>query len=354
MTLRVVVTCETFVDVKGIIESAGDIEVEILEPFTEHEPYVEALKDADGALVATWPLTGRDVLEACPKLKVVSRMGVGVDSIDLDAATELGVLACNVPGVNTVEVADHAMAMLLAILRRIPETVQASRDGKWSDDPALMREFQETVDRVGGKTVGILGFGNIGRAFAQRIRGFGPKRIIAFDPYGYQSQADLYGVQLVELDELLAESDIISIHSPHTAATDHIINAETLAKMKSTAILLNCARGKIVDQVALHAALRDGQIAFAGIDVTEVEPVASEDPILTLPNIYVTPHLAGYSPTFLEECGQKQAENVSFSLTGRAPHGLTNPDVIKTIAVQRAGDGGRWANVPDFSTSLPF
>ena len=299
MTLRVVVTCETFVDVKGIIESAGDIEVELLEPFTDHEPYVEALKDADGALVATWPLTGRDVLEACPKLKVVSRMGVGVDSIDLDAATDLGVLACNVPGVNTVEVADHAMAMLLSILRRIPETVAATREGKWSDDPELMREFQETVDRVAGKTVGILGFGNIGRAFAQRVRGFGPKRIIAFDPFGYQSSADLYGVQLVELEELLAESDIISIHSPHTGATDHIINADTLAQMKPTAILINCARGKIVDQVALSAALRDGQIGFAGIDVTEIEPVASEDPILGLDNVYVTPHLAGYSPHLL-------------------------------------------------------
>ena len=354
MTLRVVVTCETFVDVKGIIESAGDIEVEIFDQFTESEPYIEALRDADGALVATWPLTGRDVLETCSKLKVVSRMGVGVDSIDLDAATELGVLACNVPGVNTVEVADHAMAMVLSILRRIPETVAASRDGKWSDDPALMREFQETVDRVAGKTVGILGFGNIGKAFAQRVRGFGPMRIIAFDPFGYQSGADLYGVQLVELDELLAESDIITIHAPHTADTDHIINADTLEKMKPTAILVNCARGKLVDQVALHAALRDGQIAFAGIDVTEVEPIASEDPILTLPNCYVTPHLAGYSPTFLEECGQKQAENVSFALTGRAPHGLTNPDVIKTIAVQRAAGGGRWEGIPDFSTGLPF
>ena len=266
----------------------------------------------------------------------------------------MGVLACNVPGVNTVEVADHAMAMMLSILRRIPETVAATREGKWSDDPALMREYQESVDRVGGKTVGILGFGNIGRAFAQRVRGFGPKRIIAHDPYGYQSSADLYGVQLVSLEELWAESDIISIHSPHTAATNHIINADSLAKMKSTAILINCARGKLVDQVALHAALRDGQIAFAGIDVTEVEPVASEDPILSLPNCFVTPHLAGYSPTFLEECGQKQAENVSFALTGRAPHGLANPDVIKTIAVQRSGDGGRWAGIPDFSTGLPF
>ena len=354
MTLKVAVTCETFVDVAEVIRQSGDIDVQIHKPFTDTDEYIDALKDVDGALVATWPLTDRHVLESCPKLKVVSRMGVGVDSIDLDAATELGVLACNVPGVNTVEVADHAMAMMLAILRKLPESIAATKEGAWSDNPQLMKEFQTQVDRVGGKVVGILGFGNIGRAFAQRVRGFGPRRIISFDPFVPQSTADLYGVEIVSLEEMLSESDIITIHSPHTAATDHIINADTLAQMKPTAILLNCARGKIVDQVALHAALRDGQIAFAGIDVTEVEPIDAEDPILSLPNIYVTPHLAGYSPLFLEECGTKQAENVSFALTGKAPHGLANSEVIKSIAVMRSQGGGRWEGIPDFGTGGPF
>ncbi len=354
MTLKVAVTCETFVDIAGIIQQSGDIEVTVHDEFDDTDAYIDALRDADGALIATWPLTDRRVLEECTKLKVVSRMGVGVDSIDMDAATELGVLACNVPGVNTVEVADHAMAMMLAILRRIPESVASTRSGAWSDDPALMREFQTTVDRVAGKTVGILGLGNIGRAFSQRVSGFGPRRIIAYDPVVSQSVADLYSVELVSWKELLSESDIITIHAPHVPDTHHMINADTLSKMKPTAILLNCARGQIVDQVALHAALRDGQIAFAGIDVTEIEPIDPEDPILSLPNIYVTPHLAGYSPTFLEECGQKQAENVSFALTGRAPHGLANPEVIKTIAVMRSQGGGRWAGVPDFSAGSGF
>lgn len=354
MTLKVGVTCETFVDVKSIIESAGDIEVSILGGFKESGEYIDALKDMDGALIATWPLTDRTVLEECSKLKVVSRMGVGVDSIDLDAATELGVLACNVPGVNTVEVADHAIAMVLAILRRLPETIRDTRRGKWSDDPALMREYQTTVDRVAGKTVGILGVGNIGRAFSQRVRGFGPKRVIGLDPVVPQSTADLYGIQLVDQDEFFTESDIISIHAPHVAATHHIVNADTLAQMKPTAILVNCSRGQIVDQVALHAALRDGQIAFAGLDVTEIEPIDPEDPILSLSNIYVTPHLAGYSPTFLEECGIKQAENVSRALTGIPPHGLANPEVIKTIAVMRSRDGGRWKGIPDFRTGTGF
>ena len=354
MTLKVGVTCETFVDVKSIIESAGDIEVSILGGFQETDEYIEAMRDLDGALVATWPLTDRAVLEACTKLKVVSRMGVGVDSIDLPAATDLGVLACNVPGVNTVEVADHAMALTLAILRRLPETIRDTRQGKWSDDPALMREYQTTVDRIAGKTVGILGVGNIGRAYSQRVRGFGPKRVIGLDPVIPQSTADLYGIQLVGQDEFFSESDIITIHAPHVRATHHIINADTLGMMKPTAILINCSRGQIVDQVALHAALRDGQIAFAGLDVTEIEPIDPEDPILGLSNVYITPHLAGYSPTFLEECGIKQAENVSRALTGLPPHGLANPEVIKTIAVMRSQGGGRWQGIPDFETGAGF
>ena len=354
MTLKVGVTCETFVDVKSIIESAGDIEVSILGGYQETDEYIEAMRDLDGALVATWPLTDRAVLEACTKLKVVSRMGVGVDSIDLPAATDLGVLACNVPGVNTVEVADHAMALTLAILRRLPETIRDTRQGKWSDDPALMREYQTTVDRIAGKTVGILGVGNIGRAYSQRVRGFGPKRVIGLDPVIPQSTADLYGIQLVGQDEFFSESDIITIHAPHVRATHHIINADTLGMMKPTAILINCSRGQIVDQVALHAALRDGQIAFAGLDVTEIEPIDPEDPILGLSNVYITPHLAGYSPTFLEECGIKQAENVSRALTGLPPHGLANPEVIKTIAVMRSQGGGRWQGIPDFETGAGF
>jgi D-3-phosphoglycerate dehydrogenase len=249
-----------------------------------------------------------------------------------------------------VEVADHTMAMLLAIIRQIPQSIDATRRGAWSDDPKAMRQFQSTVGRIAGNVVGIIGFGNIGRAFATRVRGFGPKRVIAYDPYISQSAGDLFGVELVPLEELLAEADFITVHTPLTEETRHLINADTLHKMKPSAILLNCARGPIVDQVALHAALRDGVIAFAGIDVTEREPIDMEDPLLSLPNVFVTPHLAGYSPTFLQECGIKQAENVVRALTGTRPHGLANPDVIKTIAVMRAQGGDhRWAGTSEFS-----
>jgi D-3-phosphoglycerate dehydrogenase / 2-oxoglutarate reductase len=333
-----------------LFEAAG---FEVVErPVTSTEDLIDLLKDADGAQVGTIPLTTREVMEACPKLKVVSRMGVGVDSIDLDAATDLGVLACNVPGVNTAEVADHAMAMLLALTRRIPDAVSTTREGAWSQRRELTGEYQQTVRRIGGHTVGVLGFGNIGRAFATRIRGFGPAEIIAHDPYVPQHTADLYGVRMVEFDEFLASADYISVHTSSTDETRHIIDAAALRQMKPTAILVNTSRGAVVDGEALADALAAGEIEAAGLDVTEVEPVSSEDPLLGLDNCIVTPHLAGFSPVFLEECPIRQAENIILALTGRAPHGLANPEVIKTIAVQRASGGGRWAGVPDFSTAL--
>ncbi len=334
-----------------LFEKAG---IEVIEgPCNTTEEMVALLKDADGALINTRPLTSREVLEACPSLKVVSRLGVGVDSIDLDAATELGVLACNVPGVNTTEVADHAVAMLLALTRRLYETITTTRAGQWSENPGLTGEYQESVRRIAGHTVGIIGFGNIGRAFATRIRGFGPSKILAADPYVSQTTADLYGVQMVDLNALLAESDYMTVHTSATDETHHIIDAEAFSRMKPTAMIVNCARGPLIDETALQVALRDGQIEAAAIDVTETEPVDPESPLLQIPNLIVTPHLAGYSPKFLEECPILQAESVINVLTGKRPNGLANPEVIKTIAVMRAsGDAGRWDGVPDFSTAL--
>ena len=316
------------------------------------EDFIDLMRDADGAQVGTMPLTSREVLNACPKLKVVSRLGVGVDSIDLDAATELGVLACNVPGVNTTEVADHAVALLLSLTRRITDAARTTAAGEWRSNPRRTGEYHRSVRRIAGHVVGIVGFGNIGRAFATRIRGFGPAEIIAHDPYVEQTTADLYGVKLVDFEDLLSRADYITIHSAATTETRHLFNSNTLGKLKPTALLVNTARGPIIDGAALAAALQAGQLEAAALDVTEIEPVESHDPLLELPNCIVTPHIAGFSPTFLEECPIRQAENIIRVLTGQAPHGLANPEVIKTIAVMRATNPGRWEGVPDFSTAL--
>ena len=335
-----------------LLEAAGFDVVE--KPVRTEDELADLLADADGALIGVVPLTTRAVLEAAPRLKVVSRMGVGVDSIDLDAATELGILACNVPGVNTAEVADHAMAMLLSLTRRIHDAVPDMRAGRWSADRAgTVADYHQRARRIAGHTVGIIGFGDIGRGFAARVRGFGPSRVLAYDPYVHPSTAEIFGVEMVSLEDLLARSDYLTIHCSATAETRHLINAETLALMKPTALLVNTARGPVVDGAALADALEAGTIEAAALDVTEVEPIDPADRLLGLANCIVTPHIAGFSPTFLEQCPIRQAENVANVLTGQPPHGLANPEVIKTIAVMRSsGDPGRWAGVPDFSTAL--
>lgn len=338
---------------EDLYEAAG-FDIAVGAPTTEAE-MIELLHDADAAQINTQPLTSRAVLEASPKLKVVSRMGVGVDSIDLGAATELGILACNVPGANTAEVADHAMAMLLALTRQLHYAIPALREGMWSKDRAgTFATVHDRVQRIAGHTVGIIGFGDIGRAFANRVRGFGPAQIVATDPYVRQSTADLYGVKLMPIEELAAFSDFITIHSSATQQTRHLVNADVLSLMKPTAIVVNTARGPIVDNAAIADALENGTIAAAALDVTEVEPLPAESRLLQLDNCIVTPHCAGFSPVFLHECPIRQAENIIRTLSGEAPHGLANPEVIKTIAVMRSTDPGRWEGIPDFSTALPL
>ena len=335
---------------RALYEAAG---LEIVEGRCRNEDdLIALLADADGAQVGVLPLTSRRVLEACPQLKVVSRFGVGVDSIDIDAATELGVLVCNVPGSNTTEVADHAMSLLLLLTRRLYEAVGSTRAGAWADNPSALGAFTPHLRRLAGHTVGIIGFGNIGRAFATRVRGFGVSRILAHDPYVNQLAGDLYGVQLVDLDTLLAEADFISCHCSATEQTQHLLNADAFARMKSTALLVNTSRGPVVDGEALADALESGGIEAAALDVTEVEPVPSDSRLLKLPNCYITPHVAAMSPVFIEQTSVMQAENVIRALTGEKPHGLANPEVIKTIAVMRQTNPGRWQGVPDFSTAL--
>ena len=318
---------------------------------TEDE-MIELIGDADGAQVGILPLTSRRVMETCANLKVVSRFGVGVDSIDLDAATELGVMVCNVPGSNTTEVADHAMSLMLSLTRRLYDAITSTRQGAWADNPRAMGAYTPSMRRLASQTIGIVGFGNIGRAFATRVRGFGVSRILAYDPYVNQLAGDLYGVQLVDFDTLIAEADCITIHCSATDQSRYLFNADAFKRMKSTALLVNTARGPIVSEEDLADALEAGEIEAAALDVTEVEPLASSSRLLRIPNCYVTPHIAAMSAVFIAETGIMQAENVIRVLTGEKPHGLANPEVIKTVAVMRNADPGRWTGVPDFSTAL--
>ena len=245
-----------------LFEAAG---LEVVEaPVRSKEDFIDLLRDADGAQVGVMPLTSREVLEACPKLKVVSRLGVGVDSIDLDAATELGVLACNVPGVNTTEVADHAVAMLLALTRRIPDAVNTIRAGGWRETPRKAGEFQRSVRRhrrPHGRHRRLRQHRPRLRHPHPRLR---PVDVVAYDPYVPQTAGDLYGVRMVSFEELLESADYITIHCSATSETRHMFDSNALGKLKPTALLVNTARGPIIDGKALAAALEAGQLEAGG------------------------------------------------------------------------------------------
>ncbi len=347
MAFKVAVTSARLIDdvVLGVLTDAG-LNV-IHRPCETEDEVIETARDADALLVHLWPLTPRRVLEALPKMKAISRHGVGVDSIDLEGATELGICVCNTPGVNTTEVADHAMALLLSITRCIPMLNAGVKQGWWSDNMGALQAMHDDVTRIAGKVVGIIGLGNIGRAFSTRVRGFSPSKIIASDPYVPQTVGDLYGVQMVDLDTLLAESDFITIHTPSNEETHHLINRETLGKMKPTVVFVNTSRGPVVDEVALNAALENGEIAAAGIDVTDVEPLPADSPLLQQDNLVITPHYAGFSEASKEAGAFRWPDNLVRVLSGRQPHGLANPDVIKTIAVLRSRGDARWDGVPE-------
>jgi D-3-phosphoglycerate dehydrogenase len=346
LALKVVVTFKRDLGeaIMAPLKKAG-LEV-VQKACTTEEQVIEAGKDADGLMITSLPLTSKKVLQGLPKVKVVARAGVGYDSIDVDAATELGIMVCNTPGVNTTEVADHAMALLLALTRRIPELSAEVKQGAWSDRFADLDRIRGRLVRIAGGVVGINGFGNIGRAFATRVRGFGPSRILSHDPYVPQTTADIFGVQMVDFDTLLRQSDFITTHTPHSAETHHMFNDAAFARMKPTAFFINTSRGPVVDEAALAAALRAKKIAAAAIDVTEVEPLDAESPLLKAENLLITPHFAGSSAVSSAAGAQRWAENVALVLTGKHPHGLANPEVIKRIAVMRSQKHPRWAGVP--------
>lgn len=308
---------------------------------------IQASKDADAILVGHFPRTTADVLRSCSRVKAVSRNGVGVDTVDIKAATEIGVCVCNTPAINGPEVADHAIAMLLAMTRKIPESVEIQNTREWALEPTKKSQYWDQLRRIAGNVVGIYGFGNIGRTFAMSIRGFGPMRILAHDAFVRQSTADAYGVELVDFDTLVKESDFITLHAPATPDNLHIFNASAFSKMKRTALLVNCARGGLVDEKALVAALKAGEIAGAATDVTEIEPPAEDHPFYDAPNLLMTPHLAGGSNITSSEGSRQWAENVIYVLTGKRPHGIVNPRVSNTVATLRANNDPRWNGFPD-------
>ena len=296
-----------------VAEAIADVAIETLDAWcdvevaigADRDELIAALGDAVALLVRSATKVDAEMIEAAPMLEVIGRAGVGLDNIDVEAAEARGIVVVNAPDASTISAAEHTMALLLAMARRIPEADASLRAGRWERRDLAGVELY-------GKTLGILGLGRIGAHVAQRAAAFG-MRIIAFDPFVGDDRAEAVGAQLVSLDDVLAEADFLTIHAPRSTDTEGLIDADALASMKPTARLINVARGGIVDEVALTAAIANGTIAGAALDVFAVEPT-TVSPLFEFPQVVVTPHLGASTYEAQHRAGASVVEAVVAAL----------------------------------------
>lgn len=290
-----------------------------LHPRTGHRTSAELAEivgDAVAVIASTDPFDA-SVFAACPNVKVIARTGVGVDAIDISAATAAGVVVATTPGANEDAVADHALALILALQRRLAENDAAIRDGRWDRAGSL------TPSDLYGATVGLIGSGAIGRAVIRRLRGFG-STICVYDPFVERAPE---GVELVDLPTLLDRSDVITVHAPLTEGTRGLLGAEEFAAMKPGAYLVNVSRGGIVDEEALAAAIASGHLGGAGLDTFEREPIG-DSPLRDLPTVIMSPHIAGLSHRSIEAMTEAATQAVLDVMAGRLPAHPVNPEAL--------------------------
>lgn len=297
---------------KKMLEEAG---FEIIENQNGRPLTFQELKENVGdicAVVAGVDTWDEAVLELAPKLKVISRFGVGIDNIDVKNARKRGITVTNCVGANSNAVAEHAVALIMASVRRIPRLMETTKKGAW--ERAVYHEF-------GAMTIGFLGFGAIARMTAEKLKAFGA-RMIAYDLYPDLEKARELGVDMVSLDELWNFSDVLTIHVPSIPSTRHMINKETIAKMKRGVHIINTARGAIIDEKALYEGLSSGKIGGAAIDVYEQEPIDVQNPLFSLPEFIGTPHVAAETYENYENCGVITARAIIDVFTGKQPENI--------------------------------
>jgi D-3-phosphoglycerate dehydrogenase len=290
-----------------------------LAPQPTPEAIVATAKEAD-ALLVTYAKINADMIGQMKRCRIISRFGIGVDNVDIDAATRRGIVVTKVPDYCIDEVSDHAMALLLSLVRKIPFSSARAHAGRW-EMPAVT-----PIHRLRGTVLGLVGFGRIPQLVAPKAKAFG-LRVVASDPFVPQAVMDQAGVGKVEFAELLKISDYISIHSPLLPETHHLFSTEVFRQMKPGALLVNTSRGPVVDEAALAAALDAKQIAGAALDVLEQEPPVSS-PLFGRDNVILTPHTSFYSVESLEELQTKAAEEVVRVLSGQPPRNPVNPEAL--------------------------
>jgi D-3-phosphoglycerate dehydrogenase len=304
------------VEIERAVLNAGDAEL-VVAPQGDAATLTALAADVD-AIMTNWAKVPQQVIAAAPKCRIVSRLGIGLDNIDVEFATSKGIVVTNVPDYCLIEVAEHSLALLFAMGRKVAFYHHESKAGRYAlgDGPELRR--------LEGQTLGIIGLGNIGRLLANKAMALG-LRVIAT---GRSRSNPLAGVEWRDLDQLLAESDYISLHAPSTPETKHLIGAAQFAKMKPTAYLINTSRGALVDEQALAAALEAGQLAGAALDVQQQEPPDLSRPPFNDPRVIVTPHAAFFSRESVTDLRRRVAEQVVDRLHGRVPPFVVNPGVL--------------------------
>ncbi len=285
---------------------------------------IKKAEKADALITLLNDRIDNELFKGAPKLKIVAQMAVGFDNVDLKEATKRGIYITNTPDVLTQTTADFAWALLMAIARRIVEADQYVRKGNWN---VAWHPDMLTGRDINSATIGIIGAGRIGQAVAQRAQGFNMK-ILYYNP-STKPELDVLGAKKTELDELLALSDFITLHVPLTKETTHLINAEKFNLMKKTAYLINTSRGPVIDEKALFTALKSGQIAGAALDVFEQEPTPKTNPLLSLENVVVAPHISSASIETRSKMAELSARNLMSFFKGETPPNLVNPEVLK-------------------------
>ena len=293
-------------------EMLSEIDAEIVRAQCQTEEEVLAQVVPCDAIITQWAPLRRTAMERAQRCCAISRNGIGLDNIDLEAARELGIAVLNVPAYCVQDVADHAMALVLALIRKIVPTAKLIERGGWEIDSLM------PICRIDTQTLGIVGLGRIGSAVAARAKPFF-KELVAWDPFVDRGRFDEAGVRSVCQEELWQEADIITLHVPHNETTHHLVNAQSLGRMKNGAYIVNTCRGAVVDTEALVEALRGGKLGGAGLDVHEPEPLPPDHPLHEMDNVIITPHMAFYSEESILQARRATCENLVRFFQGQEP-----------------------------------
>jgi len=313
------------------LEALNSIGAELIEPESEDEDhFIEKARNADGILTSWGVTIDARIISELKRCAVIGVGSIGVDMIDVDAATEAGIVVTNVPDVFIEEVADHTLMFLLASSKLLKPLMGYCEEGRWWE----MRSVPSALPRLWGQTLGLLGFGNVGMGVARRAKAFG-LQVIAYDPYVSDLKMTDEYVEPVSFQDVVERSDYLSLHAPDNPETKHLIGAPQFAAMKSTSFFINTARGPLVDEEALIKALIEKQIAGAALDVTEQEPPHKDNPLRFMKNVLLTPHTASASSRMRKETRRRASQEVASVLSGRWPMSCVNPTVLPRVPLER-------------------